>query len=235
VIAWSSIGGMTSDGPVGLLLEWLSAGASFQLNQLEAGSGWVQKMFELTPVWAHLPLATGYGLIQPFLPAALADNTGAAIWQAIAVWRSLGWFLLLPGLVYAPLAAMGATARKRILLYLGLVVWAGAVLASFRAAGDQWDNPRYRTALLVPQAVLVAWAWARARAGRYPWFARSYLAVLGFVLLFLQWYVGRYYGTPRLNLNETLLSIALFLLIFFPVGWLFDRRKRRSAAGESGA
>ncbi|MGA9532685.1 MAG: hypothetical protein WBR18_08230 [Anaerolineales bacterium] len=235
MIAWSSIGGMTSDSPAGLFLEWVSAGAVFQLSQLEAGSGWVQKMFELTPVWAHLPLATGYGLIQPFLPAALADNSGATIWRGIAIWRALGWFGLLPALIYAPLAALRANSRRRILLFLALVVWSAALMASFRAAGDQWDNPRYRTAVLVPQAILAGWAWVRARRAGDPWLSRTYIAVFGSALLFLQWYLGRYYGTPRLNLNETLVLTVVFLLSYVGVSWWLDRRIRRRNSGESPA
>jgi hypothetical protein len=235
MIAWSSIGGMTSGSPAGLFFEWVSAGALFQLSQLEAGSGWVQKMFELTPGWAHLPLATGYGLIQPFLPAALADNSGATIWRTIAIWRALGWFVLLPSLIYAPLAALRAVRRRRILLFLALVVWAAALLASFRAAGDQWDNPRYRTALLAPQAILAAWAWVRARRAGDRWLGRAYAAVFGSVLIFLQWYVGRYYGTPRLNLNETLAVVVGFLILYVGTSWGLDLRNRRGSGGESSA
>ncbi|MFP3854726.1 MAG: ArnT family glycosyltransferase [Anaerolineales bacterium] len=225
VQAWSGIQGLPEGGIFGVLVSWLTEGAAFQLTQLEEGSGWVQKMFDLTPAWSHAPLATFYGLTLPFLPAALADNSGAPIWQAIAIFRSVGWYALLPALIYGTLAAFTARKQRSLLLLLALVVWSGAVLASYRAGGDLWDNPRYRTAFISLQAVLVAWAWVTARNRASPWLRRWYVTILGACAIFLHWYVGRYYGTPRLNLNLTLALTAAFVVLYLAVNWWRDSRQ----------
>lgn len=232
-LAWSSVGGLPESGPLGLLVSWFDAGAAFQLAELERGSGWVQKLFELTPAWAHMPLAVVYGLTQPFLPAALADNSGAPIWQAIAIWRAIGWFALLPLMLYGAVAAFRAERRRRLLAFLAVVVWLVAIVASFRAAGDQWDNPRYRAAIIVPQAALAAWAVVNARRGADPWLRRSVWLVAGPTLLLLHWYVGRYYATPRLELFLTLGLAALWALGVLVYGFWTDRR-RSAATGLTG-
>ncbi len=225
--AWSGVQGVNAESLPSLLMGWLQEGARFQLATLEDGSGWVQNVFALTPEWAHLPMATLYGLTRPFLPAALADNSGLPIWRAIAVARAVGWFALLPFLLYAPLAALRATSVRSLATYLALVVWLGAVLASYRAAGDLWDNPRYRAGTLVLQAALVGWAWVHAARAQSPWLKRTGVLVVGGTLIFLHWYVGRYYGTPRLSLVETLGLLGGSALL-----WLFGNlwRDRRSAA-----
>ena len=224
-LAWSSVGGLPDSGPFGLLVGWFDAGAAFQLSELERGSGWVQKLFELTPSWAHMPLATAYGLSQPLLPAALADNSGAPIWQAIAIWRAVGWYALMPLLLYGAVAAFGAERRRRLLGFLAVVVWLVALLASFRAAGDQWDNPRYRAALIVPQAVLAAWAFAHARRRSDPWLARTIWLVAGPTVLMLHWYLGRYYGTPRFELFPTLGLVLIWVIGVVVIGLWRDRRR----------
>ena len=225
VQAWSGIQGLPEGGPFGVLVGWLTEGAAFQLTQLEEGSGWVQKMFELTPAWSHAPLATFYGLTLPFLPAALADNSGAPIWQAIAIFRSVGWYALLPALVYGTLAAFTAKKRRSLLLLLVLIIWSGAVLASYRAGGDLWDNPRYRTAFISLQAVLAAWAWVTARHRASAWLRRWYVTILGASAIFLHWYIGRYYGTPRLSLNLTLALTVGFVVFYLAVNWWRDSRQ----------
>ncbi|MDX1601173.1 MAG: hypothetical protein R3191_06635 [Anaerolineales bacterium] len=222
--AWSGVQGLDASNLPALLFGWLQEGAEFQLYELERGSGWVQKLFELTPGWAHLPLATLYGLSQPFLPAAIADNSGAPIWRAIAIFRAVGWFALLPFLLYAPLAALRASGLRSIQTYFALIVWLGALLGSYRAAGDLWDNPRYRAGFLVIQAVLAGWAWMHAKRAESPWLWRTAVLVLGGALVWLQWYLGRYYGTPRLNLNETLLLTAAAAAAWLLGSWWWDRR-----------
>lgn len=225
--AWSGLQGVSSESLTALALGWLQEGARFQLATLEDGSGWVQSIFARTPGWAHMPLATVYGLTRPFLPAALADNSGLPIWRTIAVARAVGWFAILPFLLYAPFAAVRSTGVRSLATYLTLVVWLAAVLASYRAAGDLWDNPRYRAGTLVMQASVVGWAWVHAARTGSPWLRRTAVLVLAGTLIFLHWYVGRYYGTPRLNLLETLALLAGTVFI-----WLFGNwwRDRRSAA-----
>lgn len=229
--AWSGMRGLPQGGILGVLSQWLMRGAAFQLAELEEGSGWVQRLFAQVPTWAHMPLATVYGLTRPFLPAAVADNSGLPIWRAIAVWRAVGWTSLLPLLLYGPFAALGADRRRRLLIVLAVAVWVGAVVASYRAAGDLWDNPRYRTALLPLQAALAGWAWYWAKRKRSPWLRRSYGLVLGAVMIFLHWYLGRYYGSPRLGLGLTLAAIAVYGLLVVAGSLLLDRWRRRRATG----
>lgn len=229
--AWAGLRGVPEQGILGVMSQWLMRGAAIQLSYLEEGSGWIQVLFNRFPRWAHLPLATVYGLTRPFLPAAIADGTGLPIWQGIAIYRAAGWTLLLPPLLYAPFAALGANRRRRLLLLLALVVWAGATFASLRAAGDMWDNPRYRTALLPLQVALVGWAWIWARRRGSPWLRRCYLLVFGNVLIFLHWYLGRYYGLPRLSLALTLTAVAAFSVLVLLGSALLDRRRMERPSG----
>ncbi len=91
--------------PIAMLSWWLRKSASFQAYLSEHASGWMQKIFDFTPDWTHLPMLIAYGVVQPFLPAALIAGSEAPIWRFVAVWRSLGWTLLLAFLVYAPFHA----------------------------------------------------------------------------------------------------------------------------------
>ncbi len=229
--AWSAVPGFGGRGLGALLFGWLQESAQFELRILEQGSGWVQKLFEQTPSGLRLPLATVYGLSQPFLPAALADNTGAPLWQAIAIFRALGWFALLPFLLYTPVAALRSQGLRSLLFYFSIVVWIGAVLASYRAAGDMWDNPRYRAAMLVVQAILVGWGWVHAQRTQSPWLRRTIVLVGIGTLIFLHWYIGRYFGTPRLNLMRTAALTGVFGLLWLIVGLWQDRRSQPRGAG----
>lgn len=210
--------------PLAVIQRWFREGAAWQLFLLEEGSGWAQKVFELTPQWMHAPLATGYGVTQPFLPAALADHTGAGIWQAIAIYRSIGWLGLLILLLYGSGAAWRRGSFRSLHSFLAFISWAAVLVASYRAAGDLWDNPRYRAALLVPQAALAGWAWAHAREVRTPWLTRTAVTIAAGLLIFLHWFVGRYYGTPRLNLFETLGVIAGCTAVLIALFVYKDRR-----------
>lgn len=228
-MAWSSLRDVQGVNPLDYLRDWLLSSAQYQLTLLEQGSGWVQRLFDLTPKWLHLPLATLYGLTRPLLPAALADRTGAVLWQVVEICRSLGWFSLLPILAYAPIAALRSGQRRSLALYLGLAFWLAAVVVSLRAAGDDWDNPRYRAVFVPLMGALAGWAWYHARSR---WLSRTYVGVIGLALIFLHWYAGRYYGTPRLSLEATLAAMLGFAGLYF--GGLALRDRRRSQPGLTG-
>jgi 4-amino-4-deoxy-L-arabinose transferase-like glycosyltransferase len=228
-LAWTSLQDVQGGNPLSMLGDWLLSSAQYQLSLLEQGSGWVQRLFDLTPKWLHLPLATLYGLTRPLLPAALADRTGAVLWQIVEIWRSLGWFALLPTLVYAPLAALRSSQRRSLALYLGLAFWLAAVVVSFRAAGDDWDNPRYRAVFVPLMGTLAGWAWFHARSR---WLSRTYVGAIGVALIFLHWYAGRYYGTPRLSLEATLAAMLGFAGLYF--GGLALRDRRHAQPGLTG-
>jgi hypothetical protein len=222
--AWSQISNAPQGGPLGILDWWINSGARFELQRLESGSGLVQKYFDLVPEWAHMPMATAYGLIQPFLPATLMDATSLPLPRVLGVLRGLGWFALLPLLIYAPFAAIRANGWRSLQTYLSLVVWLVAIGAAYRLAGDQWDNPRARTVYLAAQAAIAGWVWYQAKQSRSPWLRRVAIVVAVSTLFFLQWYAGRYYGTPRLNLYQTVGVIAAFVALFLGGAILWDRR-----------
>jgi hypothetical protein len=225
VRAWSGIENSPADQVGRLVKWWLLEGAEYELYKLEQQSGVFQALFDMLPAWAHAPLATVYGLAQPFLPAALTDPGGSPLATVVSIWRSLGWFALLPLLVYAPFAAARRLGWRSLAFYLACVVWALALLASFRAAGDQWDNPRYRSMFTAGQAAVAAWAWVHARQSRSAWLRRTILIVVVSTLLVVQWYLARYYPTPRLELFPTILAIGLFAVI--SIGWgLYVESKR---------
>jgi hypothetical protein len=212
-------------------LDWFSnAGADWRLNELIAESGWIDTIFESTPRWSHLPLIVGYGLVQPFLPAALT-SPGAAIWQAIGIYRSLGWFILLPLLLYAPVAAIRREGFRSPTSYLSMVVWGTALLASYRAPGFLWDNPRYRTVFLMVQAVVAAWVWVHSRESDDPWLGRVMALVAGPTLLFTQWYAGRYIEIPRFSFSLTILMSLLFVILVLIGSLVWDKRRNHMQSG----
>jgi len=227
--AWAALQG----GPQGSFSElirwWIGSGAEYQLYLLERQSGWVQKIFEQTPEWSHMLLATVYGLVQPFLPAALMDSGSAPAVRILVSWRGLGWFFLLPFLLYTPIAAVRAEGWRGLPSYLTLVFWATAILASYRNAGQMWDNPRWRAVFLGLQAALAGWAWVRARDLRSPWLRAAGVVVGVATLGFLQWEAGRYYQIPRLNIWETLLAILIFTALFLGSTLWFHVRRRAKA------
>lgn len=203
-LSWSGFAPEGISNPFELVTWWVKKSADWQAHLTESASGWVQKIFGSSPDWMHFPMLLAYGIVQPFLPAALSDFTGAAVWRAIAVWRAVGWTLLLPVLVYAPLRALRQVAgggregldTRRLVLGLSLIVWIGVLVAAYRGGGDQWDNPRYRAAFIGLQAGLAAWALVEQRRKADPWLRRA-LVGLGLVLSwFLPWYLRRYIFLP---------------------------------------
>lgn len=223
--AWEGAGvwGRTS---LDVLVAWLTRTAEYELYVLEQGSGMVQALFDRTPGWAHVPLATAYGLVRPFLPAALFE-TSTPLAQIIEIVRAVGWFALLPFLLVAPLAAPRAAGWRSLPTYLALLVWVTAIAASFRGGADGWDNVRYRAAFLVVQAAVAGWVWAQARRTGSPWLARTASLVVVLAVIFGQWYAGRYLGTPALGLAGTLLAAGAALLLLGGAFVAADVRRRQ--------
>lgn len=197
---WLSLRSLAPEGvqgPLDVLAWWARRSASYQVYLNERASGWFQKIFDSTPQWMHIPLLVGYGIFQPFLPAAISDVTGAAIWRGIALWRALGWSILLPFLVYAPtLALRRKQARQAGVFLLSLLVWAVILIASYRSAGDQWDNPRYRAAFAALQIGLAAWSLVEWQRSRDPWLRRALVGLAIILAWFLPWYLRRYVYLP---------------------------------------
>jgi hypothetical protein len=224
--AWALQGGPSGAGGIPT---WLLEGVEYELGKLRLASGWIQYIFGQTPPWAHPPLATLYGLVQPFLPAAVMDNTGVILTRLVMIWRSLGWFAVLPVLLYAPIASVRNEGWRSLATYLTVVVLVSAVLISYRYAGDQWDSPRYRAALLPFLASLVGWAWSGALSRGDRWLLWCVVLVVLETLILGWWYAGRYYHIPRLSLFRTL-GIAGVLGLGLLLTAALTEKRRRSIA-----
>ena len=215
-------------GPLTNLINWLKYAANFGASVTTLNSGWLQTIFETLPKPLHLPFIVAYGIAQPVLPAAIADP---AVWpvRLIGILRGLGWYALLPFLLYSlrPIWKTEDIRKRMAWLWLWLTTWVWIILASARAGGDQWDNPRYRVILLMFQAALAgnALTWQRCTQDR--WLARI-LAVEGvFLVVFGYWYFTR-------NTDLNLITFNIFVVFGSHSGdqrgnpyggWLRDRRR----------
>ena len=207
---------------------WENAGAAWRLGQAAAESDMLQVTLDKTPIGLRLPFLVGYGLVQPFLPAAIASS-GNSLWKLIAIARGLGWFAFIPLLIYGTVAAVAKRGWRSLEAYLGLLIWVTALLASYRAPGYQWDNPRYRAVFLTAQASLAAWAWVVSRSERSPWLKRIYVSLGLATLLVLDWYLGRRIGFPSLSLEGTLGAALVTVAAYLGFGVYRDRRAVRAA------
>ena len=217
-----------------VFVQWLqNAGAAWRVGQATAGSDMLEAVLDDLPQGARLAFLVAYGLAQPFLPAAIAAP-GNALWKTIAILRSLGWFALVPPLVYGAGLAIRRRGWRSLEAYLGLLVWGTALLASYRAPGYQWDNPRYRAVFLVAQAGLAAWAWTSARAEASPWLRRTYVGLGLVTLVILHWYLGRYAGLPSLNLASTVAMAVALPVVYLGVCLARDRRSRAVVRSRGG-
>ena len=182
--------------PVDVTSYWLRKSIDLQAYLSKSASGWVQKIFRTTPEWTHLPILAGYGILRPFLPAALVVSSEAPIWSWITIWRAAGWAVLLGLLVYATLHAWLKRDTDAFTRVLTVITWLVIIIASLRGGGDQNDNPRYRAILISIQMGLAAWGWMEQRRTSDPIFRRA-LVTTGFVIFWsLLWYLRRYYAIP---------------------------------------
>lgn len=226
VRAWSGIGGISGSAFDVFLEWWKSAGGQWQRNSLLLQSDWIRRLFRATPEWFHLPFFVVYGLVRPFLPAALIDR-GLPIWRSIAIWRGLGWIVVLPFLLYAPIAAIRKTGWRSLPTYLSVLVWFTALLASYRGTGDQWDNPRYRAVFLAAQVALAGWAWIHAKKIGSPWLNRTFVLVGVSTFLFTLWYGFRYELLPDFSVLHAVGVVVAFIVTFLLGSILYDGYKAR--------
>ncbi len=205
--------------PVEMLAWWLRKSANLQALMSKHASGWIQKTFKMAPEWARLPMLIGYGILQPFLPAALIVGSQAPIWPWITAFRSIGWTLLLALLAYSPLIAFRRNRENYFSRTICAIVWIGIIIASFRAGGDMWDNPRYRSAFLGIQAGLAAWVWIEHRRIEDKWLKRIVLGFAAILVWFIPWYMYRYWGLgwPISDLFTTIVGglLTAVVLIFW--------------------
>jgi hypothetical protein len=177
--------------PLTLIREWLIQAARWQARISQNASGWVDKILRNTPEWMRVYLLLAYGVARPFLPAAILA-TGAPLWRGIAIWRSLGWALMLSLLIYAPLRAIRKIKWWTLTNAVIWIVWLSVFSASYRGGGDQHDNPRYRIAFVGLQAALAAWVWVEQRRDPDPWLRRVLVGMGCILVWFVPWYLRRY-------------------------------------------
>lgn len=208
---------------------WLKDGLSFEFFVTESSSGWIEGLVRQYGKRIRVPFITFYGLTQPVLPAALVDPS-KPIWRGIAIFRALGWYSVLPIIIYAFFAAFKAKKEenKSLLIFIGLAFAAWVLISSVRAGGDQWDNPRYRTAFLPWMAILAGWAWQRIRSQKCPWFWRILSIEIVFVLFFLYWYYNKIiYTFAQIPFLIMILSIIIISVLIIGGGFIWDLNKNR--------
>jgi hypothetical protein len=198
-VSWSRIAPKGINNPVALVSWWVEQTARLQAYYAKTSSTLIRKIFKQTPAWTHLVILSGYGVLQPFLPAAIIDRS-APIWQGIAIWRSLGWTILLPFLLYAPIMVWKKSNSSFVdsnhpwIKALSIIVWLSIIIPAFRSGGDQWDNPRYRVIFIGLQAALAAWVIVENSHRPDPWLRRSGIALIILLAWFIPWYMQRYVG-----------------------------------------
>jgi hypothetical protein len=207
---------------------WLRVVVKWDTYLAVLQSGMLEYILDSLPQFLRIPFVVAYGLLQPVLPAALVEPA-PAVWQTLAILRALGWYMLLPVLVYASLALYRARPAevRRLLIWLALAVWVWLIVSSARAGGDQWDNPRYRTIFLPWMALLAGWGWQWARAQRDPLLGRILGVEVIFMLFFGEWYLSRL--IPALPHPSFLVVSGLIIaasMLFLAGSWAYNRYRR---------
>ena len=224
-LGWVEI--VPSDGSTSLttVSDWVRMSARWQAKLTRETSGWVQKTLDQTPEWFNLPFVLAYGVVRPLLVAELTAWS-ISIWRIIGVWRGIGWTLVLPLLVYAPLRAWRAPQKRQLLIGLSIAIWLAILIATFWGGGDQWDNPRYRVSFSSLQIALAAWVVVSHRRAPDPWLRRAAVAVLSILFWFLPWYLRRYttFEWPIVDLFK-LLGLGIATAVLYIVwDWAGEKR-----------
>jgi hypothetical protein len=190
------------------------------------GGDLFQNVLATVNMGAAFLLAALYGLAQPVLPAAIGHRNlsaqGGFFWQLLGIYRGLGWYLVLPLLIYATFKSLRGFLSRKAESILMVIFWFGAVIGSYRAFGDQWDNPRYRLFVFAPMAVLAAWGWVTWREQHDPWFLRIVIPFATATAGLTVWYFLRDYAMLPLPVIPSIaglavLTAAAFVLAFFLV------------------
>ena len=225
--SWGSLVAAKGGGIFGTLGSWARETTRLNAYLLGRSSGIVQLLFQALPTALALPFVAVYGILQPVLPAAIFEPS-IPFWQTLGIVRALGWYLLLPLVAFAPIAAFALPAgqRRKQWLWLSLVVWVWILIAALRGGGDQWDNPRYRVILFAWIVMLAAMAFQQIKSGVGRWFWRICAVEAVILLVFGHWYTWRYLGLGfNIGIRNTLV-IAIGLSILVVLGdWLWARRK----------
>jgi hypothetical protein len=208
---------------------WLRSTLYYDSFTTMMQSGWVQALMRQYGQRWMIPFTSIYGLTQPVLPAAFTDPADF-FWKTVAILRALGWYTALPFLFYSLFAAFKAkTSESKWLLVLFnwvFLIW--VFVASARAGGDQWDNPRYRYILLPFMCLLIAWGYQNYRQTHSPWFWR-WVAVVGeFLLFFMNFYLNRMMNTgTKISFPLTIALVIVAALGILAGGYVWDRTRTR--------
>lgn len=197
-------------------------------------SGMIQYQLENLPKAIRFPFIMVYGLFQPVLPAAIVDPA-PWIWRGLGILRALGWYTLLPLLIYAVFRTWKAEPIKKRnwLVIFTAMIWAWVLISSARAGGDQWDNPRYRTIFLPWMVLIAGWVIQYAVENKDRWLARILMIEGIFLSLFTLWYVDRYYFPNfRIDFRWIVLFIILFSGLIVAWGLARDRKQKKRSLTE---
>ena len=211
---------------------WLKETLYYDAYVTETESGMIAYLLKLIGTKWRMQFVMLYGLIQPLLPAALIYPS-LPVWQGIAIFRAVGWYFVVPFLLYSAGAVITSQRQQRdwglVWLVLMLIVW--TFVSSARAGGDLWDNPRYRAIFLPWLSLIVGWVWARLAQGRHPWFWRIVFLESVFVIIFTNWYLNRKYavGLP-VEIQYLLVGFVVLMFAVIVGGILVDRRARKKVA-----
>ena len=208
--------------------EWLSTVIWWDMYTMIASSGQVQHLVRDLPQPAQYAFLTTYGILQLVPPAAVIQDA-TPLWKVISILRSVGWYCLLPLLIFGWYAVWKKVNKKhcRLLVWILVFVWFWMIFSSLRAGGDAWDNPRYRL-IMLPWMALLAVTFFRSRDH---WFWRLVAVMFFAIAVFTYWYIARYllwFAIPSLPLLVGIIT-AVGLLVFGSGFWQ-DRKKR---AGKS--
>ncbi len=218
-------GHFAKDSPIEIILNWFRNASAWDVALTQGASGQLDFQLKSLPEWMKMPFITMYGLLQPVLPATIMD-TSIWLWRSLTSYLAIGWYLLIPLIVYGSVAAFleaDKTIRSKM-QWLAVAIWFWFIISSARAGGDMWDNPRYRTIILVFIVIFAAWSWDRARQQKFIWLKRIVLVEGVFLLFFMEWYAARYYQIfvklPFFTMIGMILGISA-LIIFG--GIIYDR------------
>jgi hypothetical protein len=231
IISWAAIAILIGLG-VFFSWNWLIDSSRWDISLMENASGRIQWELELLGERFQAPFIITYGLAQPVLPAAII-YPGIPLTRAVAIFRALGWYLLVPLMLAGFIALWRRDNRqnRRILLLFFAICIIWTVISSARAGGDQWDNPRYRAIFLVWMAAVGGWAWVESVGKRSFWLCRLLLLEAIYIGFFIHWYLSRYYGIfKRMDFLPMVRLLFIIGAVIIAGGILLDllaaRRKK---------
>lgn len=234
LMGWAFLGLIGIAG-VTMISRWMRSSAGWDISETIRDSGWIAKLFETLPESLQSPFIVVYGLLQPVLPAAIFDLS-IPVWTTITTLKALGWYLILPVILYAPIALWKSPAslKRRLLTETWIVVVVWALITSLRAGGDVWDNPRYRSLIIPWIALITAWCWIYARENHDRWLLRWYMVFGIFVVIFSNWYLYRNYHVGMYLEFWTMIALIVGLSLLV-LGWgvIEEGLRRKKSRSES--